>query len=129
MIVVDASVIVDSLIDSGTLKQLIALEDTEDWHAAPNFIDVEVLSALRRLEFGGHISAKRAREAVSDFRQFNIMRFDLAELVPEIWRLRHNISSYDAAYVALANVLDIRIVTRDRRLAKAPGHAATVVLL
>lgn len=129
MIVVDASAIVDALLYAQDLKRLMNFPGVEDWHAAPNFIDVEVLSALRRLELGRHITAKRSREAVSDFRQFNILRFDITELVPDIWRLRHNLSAYDAAYVALAKLLDIRLATRDRRLVNSTGHSAEIVFL
>ncbi len=129
MIVLDASAIVDSLLNAEDMERLLTFPDGEDWHAAPNFIDVEVLSGLRRLELGGHITATRAKEALSDFQQFNIMRFDVAELIPDIWRLRHNVSSYDAAYVVLAKVLDIRVVTRDRRLAGTAGHSAKITIL
>ncbi len=129
MIVVDASVIIDSLLNAEDMKCLLGLADGEDWHAAPNFIDVEVLSGLRRLELGGFITATRAKETISDFQQFNILRFDVAELIPEIWRLRHNISPYDAAYVVLAKILGIRILTRDRRLANTSGHSAKIAIL
>jgi len=129
VIVVDASAIVDSLLNAEDMKRLSGLGDVEDWHAAPNFIDVEVLSGLRRLELGGYISAARAKEAVSDFQQFNLLRFDVAELIPEIWRLRHNISPYDAAYVVLGKILGIRILTRDRRLANTSGHSAKISIL
>ena len=129
MIVLDASAIVDALLSAEDMKLLVNCPGVEDWHAAPNFIDVEVLSALRRLELGRHITVRRAREAVSDFRQFNILRFDITELIPDIWRLRHNLTPYDAAYVALAKLLDVRIVTRDRPLVNSTGHGTEIVLL
>ncbi len=129
MIVIDASAIIDALLVTEDMESLVAIADAEDWHAAPNFIDVEFLSGLRRLELGGHITAARARSAIADFQLFNLLRFDVSELVSDIWRLRHNVSTYDAAYVALARLLDIRVITRDRKLAKTTGHTAVITIL
>jgi len=76
----------------------------------------------------GEISPDRAREAIADFEDFpiNCYRHDLFAF--RIWQLRHNITAYDAAYIALAESLAAVFVTCDARLAKSPGHDAVVLL-
>lgn len=98
-----------------------------DFHA-PHLIDVEVLHSLRRLvqreELADHV-AEEAREA---FGALSIVRYPHTELLDRMWELRHNLTPYDAAFVALAEVLDVPLVTKDGRLARSAGHGATIEL-
>lgn len=129
MIVVDAAAIIDALLDARDFERLMRLPDSEEWHAAPGFVDVEVINGLRRLEFARILTAERANQCLADFRALTILRFEVAELVPAIWRLRRNMSAYDAAYVSLARLLGTRIVTRDSKLARTPGHDVEIHIL
>lgn len=85
----------------------------------PSLCDVEVAAALRRLELSGVASASRMQEALQDYRDFPLTRHGHAPLLERIYALRHNVSSYDAAYVALAEDLDAPLLTADRRLDRA----------
>ena len=127
MIVLDTSAAVDWLLqtpDGQRIEQRIyAHQDT--LHSV-HLIDVEFLQVLRRLVREGTLSQKRAGEAIEDMAALRITRHAPVMLVPRIWRLRQNLSAYDAAYVALAERLQAPLITRDRRIASAPGHTAVV---
>ena len=77
----------------------------------------------------GEIDDRRGREAMADLADMPIRRYPHDVLLPRVWDLRHNLTAYDAAYVALAEALDAPLVTRDRRLARAAGHGADIELL
>src|SRR5215204_3029905 len=100
---------------------------------APHLVDVEVLSALRRLVACGEATAERAGEAIADLLDLPIERYPHDGLVPRIWELRENFSAYDASYVALAEgVADepVPLLTADPRLARAVAdHADLPVVL
>jgi len=81
---------------------------------------------LRRLVRDATISAPRADEAIQDLLDLRVTRYPHVVLLPRIWQLRHNLSAYDAAYVALAEELDAAFLTRDARLASASGHTARI---
>lgn len=102
-----------------------ALREAQVIHA-PHLLDVEVVQALRRLEAAGAIDARRGREALEDLNLLRLVRHPHAPLLDRMWAMRHNLTAYDALYVALAEVLDAPLVTTDRRLASAPGHDARV---
>lgn len=89
-------------------------------------VDAEVLNALRRLTLAGKLSATDAAPMITAWEALSLRRFPLTGLVRRIWELRHNLTSYDAAYVALAEGLGCPVVTLDRRLAAAPGVRAPV---
>lgn len=93
---------------------------------APHLIDLEVLQVLRRYAAAGEISSQRAREALDDLAAFRLRRWAHDALALRIWDLRQNLTAYDAAYVALAEALGAPLLTRDRRLASAPGIRARV---
>jgi predicted nucleic acid-binding protein len=67
--------------------------------------------------------------ALNDLADLPLRRYPHDFLLPRIWDLRNNLTAYDAAYVALAEVLDISLLTRDRRLAAAAGHRAHIELI
>ena len=75
------------------------------------------------------MTAERGLEGLARLDDLGIVRYAHVLLLPRIWGLRHNMTAFDAAYVALAEVLDAPLVTTDARLAAAPGHAATIELI
>ncbi len=96
-----------------------------EWHT-PVTIDAEVLHALRRQWLIGRLNDQAAAGAFQLLRQRAITRHPVMSLLDRMWALRHNVSSYDAAYVALAESLDLPLITRDARLARSTGHAARI---
>jgi predicted nucleic acid-binding protein len=129
MIVVDASAAVDWLLQTSAGQSIEnrIYSRNETLHA-PLLLDLEVAQVLRRLALQGVVSVHRADEAVHDLLDLRITRYPHLVLLPRIWQLRHNFSAYDAAYIVLAEKLGGTLVTRDRRLASASGHAAAVEL-
>ncbi|MGO9085406.1 MAG: type II toxin-antitoxin system VapC family toxin [Candidatus Sulfotelmatobacter sp.] len=129
MIVLDASAAVDWLLQTAAGKRIEKRIYTrnETLHA-PHLLDLEVTQTLRRLVREGIISARRADEAVHDLLDLRIARYPHFVFLPRIWQHRHNLTAYDAAYVALAEKLGAALVTRDARLAAASGHAAQIEL-
>ena len=124
MLVVDASVVVDFLLDPDGLRERFRAGG-DDLHA-PAHLDVEVLSALRRLAQRGTLTEGRARGAVDDLADLPLARYDVTPLLRRSWELREQVSAYDAPYVALAEALDATLLTRDERLARTSGHTARV---
>lgn len=96
---------------------------------APHLIDLEIAQVLRRYALAGQITPDRGRTALADFADFPIHRYPHDILLPRIWELRHNLTAYDAAYVALAEALGTPLFTCDERLAGAAGHRARIELL
>jgi predicted nucleic acid-binding protein len=129
VIVVDASAMLDALLRprSHTARARLFAEG-ESLHA-PHVIDLEVVQVLRRLANAGEIEPARARAALDDLADAPVHRYAHDILVQRIWELRHNLTAYDAAYIALAEELDAPILTRDRKLASAAGHRARIELL
>jgi predicted nucleic acid-binding protein len=125
VIVLDASAAIDWLLQTAVgqrIEQRI-YSHNESLHA-PHLLDLEVAQVLRRLVREGAVSAHRAAQAIEDLLDLRITRYPHFFLLPRIWLLRHNLSAYDAAYVALAERLGARLITRDSRLALASGHTA-----
>lgn len=81
---------------------------------------------LRRLEAAGAVASIRAEEALGHACDLAAMRYGHEALAPRVWQLRHNLTAYDATYVALAEALDAALLTTDKRLAQAPGHDAKI---
>jgi predicted nucleic acid-binding protein len=81
---------------------------------------------LRRYAAAASITAREARLALDDFRSLDIARYGHEMLLPRIWELRTNVTAYDAAYLALAELLRAPLLTCDARLTRAPGHRADV---
>ena len=129
MIVVDSSVIVDLLLHAAGLRSLSErLSSDPSWHA-PQILDLEVTDVLRKREARGLVSAARATDAVDFLPKLPLTRWPHMPFLPRIWRLRANLRAYDASYVALAEALDVPLITRDRRIAGAPGHRARIELI
>ena len=132
MIVVDASVVVHALADDGAAGATArARLDREAAVAAPQLLDLEVVSAVRAHHRRGRLSARRAAAALADLGDLDLERWDHGGLVLRVWQLRDSLSVYDAAYVALAEEIGCPLLTADARLAKGAEHArstATVEL-
>lgn len=130
MIVLDASAAIEWLLQTsagGRVEQRI-FSHSESLHA-PHLLDVEVIQVLRRLVRDRVLSIPRADQAITDLMDLRINRYPHFVLLPRIWQLRHNLSAYDAAYVALAEEIDAILLTRDQRLASASGHSARIQVL
>jgi predicted nucleic acid-binding protein len=126
VIVVDSAAVVDALTAVAGTDELRAHLATEDLHA-PSLVDFEVVSALRGLTLGGHLSATRAEDLLTDFDDLPMQRWPSADaLRRRAFQLRNSVSAYDAAYIALAEALDCPLVTRDGRLARSSGHSARI---
>jgi predicted nucleic acid-binding protein len=130
MIVVDASAMIEVLLRTPAAAAVDArlFEPGETLHA-PHLLDVEVAQVVRRYVANGDIDADRGREALDDLAALRLRRYPHDLLLPRIWALRHNLTAYDAAYVALAEALEAPLLTRDRRLAAAAGVSARIELI
>ena len=130
MIVVDASALLEVLLRTPAAAAVEArLFDPGETLHAPHLIDVEVAQALRRVALAGRLDPARGRTALGIVDDLPLRRYPHIELLPRVWELRNSVTAYDAVYVALAEMLDAPLVTRDRRLANAVGHGARVELV
>lgn len=130
MLVLDASTVVDLLLDveptpSVVWPRLIAT----DAAGAPHLLDAEVGQVMRRFVLRGDLTAQRAREALDDLQSMPIERYPHAPLMPRAFELRRNVTFYDALYLALAELLEAPLVTRDRGLRGLPGVRITVEVI
>lgn len=127
MIVVDASALLEFLLQTprGIRVEARLYRDGDELHS-PHLVDVEVTQGLRRLVRSGEVSADRAGEAIEDLIDLDLHRHGHCDLLTRGWKLRENVTAYDAMYIALAEALDATVLTCDTRLAKAPGHRAGV---
>lgn len=127
MIVVDASAVLEFLLQTpiGIRVEARLFRDDDELHA-PHLMDVEVLQGLRRLVRTGEVSSSRAEAAITDLVDLQLHRHPHVDLVARAWKLRDNVTAYDAAYIALAEALDAPLVTCDAPLAASPGHRARI---
>ncbi len=127
MMVIDASAALELLLATpvGLPLQDRILAERRTLHA-PHLIDVEVAHVLRRFVQAGEIDAVRAEMALQDLADLRLQRYPHSPLLNLVWALRENLTGYDAVYVALAEILDAPLVTRDQRLASSPAHHARV---
>jgi predicted nucleic acid-binding protein len=127
--VVDASALVLALVDEGTTGDLIRGKVTYVRLAAPHFVDLEVVAALRRQHQRQLMRDVTARKAIERLGRMSIKRHGHAPLLRRCWQLRDNVKTYDAAYVALAEALNVPLLTADARLGSAPGIRCEIELV
>jgi predicted nucleic acid-binding protein len=127
VIVLDASVVVDLLVNGERAESLRHNMARNEPFIAPHLLDVEVASALRKLAAALRIDSYRGEQLLRALASLPVERYPHTPLLGRIWELRHNFTSYDAAYIALAEGTDSVLYTTDQKLIK--GHRARVALL
>ncbi len=130
MIVLDASAVLELLLgtDRGSRVAERIARPEETLHV-PHLLDLEVARVLRRYVSRGELHEARAGEALDDLRDLDLNRYSHDVFLDRIWELRHNVSAYDASYLALAEALGARLLTADTHLAEIPGARVRVELL
>ncbi|MHB1473828.1 MAG: type II toxin-antitoxin system VapC family toxin [Dermatophilaceae bacterium] len=124
-----------NVVDAGVIVELVANDLDpdrlgDDELIAPHLIDSEVTNVLRRLVVRGALSERQGTLAFDGFTRLTLTRFPADWLRPRMWALRHNLSAYDATYVALAEMTSaMALLTTDARLAKAPGVQCRVEVI
>lgn len=129
MIVIDASVLAPALADDGPDGDQARARLDGEVLVAPELIDLEVGSVLRRLVRTGQLPGRRAEQALSDLIAIPVERAAHGPLLARCWLLRDNLTIYDASYVALAEAMNSVLVTADARLARAPGLRCPIEVL
>lgn len=125
-VVCDASAIVTVLLDSGPPGGWLAQRLAGAELFAPALLPFECSNIFRRHELGGLISSDQAAQAHADLIDLPVDLFPYESVAQRVWELRRNLTSYDAAYVAVAELLDAPLITLDRRLSGAPGVRCVV---
>jgi predicted nucleic acid-binding protein len=130
MPVLDASTALELLLKTprGERAALRVLNPNESLHA-PYLLEIEFLHALRRLNHSGGLSAAVAQQAIGDLDDLPLWLHPQGELLMRIWELRSSLTAYDAAYVALAELLEMPLITCDAKLARSHGHRARIEVL
>jgi predicted nucleic acid-binding protein len=130
MIVLDASAVIALLLGvHGAARVRAEIGKAGQTLHAPHLLDVEVGQVLRRYCTFEGMAPKRGEAALQDLLAMDINRYSHEAMLLRIWELRANLTAYDAAYVALAELLEAPLFTLDSRLARASGHSAQVELI
>lgn len=129
MIVVDASVLATALGDDSDAGDRFRDRLRGEVLAAPELVDLEVTSVLRRRHAEGRLDDRRAVQAFTDLLDLRLRRAPHRPLLARCWELRENLTVYDAAYVALAELLGVALLTADGRWARASGPRCPIDLL
>jgi predicted nucleic acid-binding protein len=130
VIVVDASAVAEVVLRRPSAAAVEhRIHDMQESLHAPCLIDVEVANVVRRYAARGEAVDARGPQALEDLVEFPMHRHPHLPLLSRVWELRHNLSAYDATYVALAELLDAPLITLDRRLAASSGHRARIELI
>ncbi|HEU4736838.1 MAG TPA: type II toxin-antitoxin system VapC family toxin [Solirubrobacterales bacterium] len=129
MIVVDASVLAPALADDDADGDLVRERLRGEQLIAPELIDLEVVSTLRRAARAGRLDDRRSSQALADLVALPLRRVPHLPLLSRVWELRDNLTAYDAAYVALAEALDALFLTADGPLGRASGVRCEVEVL
>jgi predicted nucleic acid-binding protein len=102
---------------------------SDEFLHAPHLLDIEFVHVLRRLTQSGAIQQTIAQQALDDLADLRLIRHPHGPLLPRIWELRQSMTAYDAAYVALAEGLEMPLLTCDAKLSRSHGHRAKIQLL
>ena len=125
MIVADASVLVSSVLGRESAQRLLEEEQIQ----VPSDVDVEVAQALRKHVQLGCLAVDDGRRALETYRWMAVTRHSTFGFFDRIWELRDNLTAYDAAYVASAEIIDCPLVTADGRISRAPGLRCAITIL
>ena len=125
-IVCDASALVATLLDAGPDGQWASAELSGADLVAPSLLGFECANIIRRHELAGLVSSEQAAQAHADLVALTIEYWPYDVLAARVWELRDNLTSYDASYVALAELIELDLVTLDRRISRAPGLRCAV---
>ena len=127
MIVADSSVITELLLAQPRADAIRGALSTSSEIHVPAHFHVEVLSALRRYALLGELSDRETTDALANLADLRALTYPIRELIPAIWALRFNLTTYDAAYLALARWLDVGLITLDGALAEAAARDGRLV--
>lgn len=130
MIVVDASALLEVLLNTPAGMSIAdrLFTKTETLHA-PHLLDVEIAQVVRRYALAGEIESTRGLQVLEDLADLPLIRYPHDLAFPRIWELHHNLTAYDAAYLALAEALAAPLLTRDVGLASIRHHSARIELV
>jgi predicted nucleic acid-binding protein len=129
VLVVDASVVAPAVADSGIDGDAVRRRLRGESLAGPDLLRIEAMSVIRRAAVNGSLSAAQARRAVDDLLDIPLVVYPTTPLLRRAWRLRNNLTPYDACYVALAEALGCTLLTADARLANAPGSRCPIEVI
>jgi predicted nucleic acid-binding protein len=130
LIVLDASAAVELLLGTPTGSMVAdRIAPPTMALATPHLLDLEIAQVIRRYVLAGTISQARGQTALQHLLMLDLERYPHDFILPRIWELRHNLTAYDAAYVALAEVLVAPLLTSDERLAASTGNNASIELV
>jgi len=129
VIVLDASAAIEWLLQTAAGQRIESrVYSRGESLPAPHLLDLQVIHVLRRLVRESALAASRADQAIDDLLDLRVARYPHYIFLPHIWRLRHNLSAYDAAYIALTERLGATLVTRDARMASASTRGLRIEL-
>jgi len=129
VIVVDASVLAPALADDEDDGDRARERLRGERLCAPSLVDLEVASVLRRATATGALDERRSAQALADLALLPLRRVGHLPLLDRIWEMRDNVTAYDGAYVALAELASAPLVTADARLSRAPGIRCPIEVL
>jgi predicted nucleic acid-binding protein len=121
VIVLDTSAVVNLLVGDEPRLPLATRVATASSIHAPHLLDTELVSALRGLVLGKHLSVRRAEAALHDFLDLPVVRYPATPLLIDVWQLRSAHTAYDATFIALAAALGCPLVTCDAKTRSAHG--------
>jgi predicted nucleic acid-binding protein len=125
VIVADASVLVSSVLGRSSAQQLLEEQQIQ----VPTHVDIEVAQALRKHVQLGSLAVDDGWRALETYRSMAVTRHSTFAFFDRIWELRENLTAYDAAYVALAEIIECPLVTADARISRAPGLRCAVTVV
>lgn len=125
MIVLDASAAVLGLLNDGETRQMLRDQPV----VCPHLVDADLIHALRGLVRRGDLDAEDAQRALVVWGRLGLARLAVHGLIARVWQLRDHLGAYDASYVALAEALEVPLVTADGRLARASGPRCIITVV